>query len=177
MGNPFFSVHQGVASDRTMIGGHELINFAGYNYVGMSGDPVVSKAAKEAIDRYGTSVSASRLVSGEKELHGELERAIAQFLGTEASLTFVGGHSTNETVIGHLLGPGDLILHDGWRTTASFKGPFSPAPRRRPFTHNDWQAADRLLEQFRHEYRRVLMVIEGVYSMDGDIPDLPSSSR
>ena len=81
MGNPFFSVHQGITNDRTVIGGRELINFASYNYVGMSGDPAVSKAAKEAIDRYGTSVSASRLASGEKDLHGELERAIAALPG------------------------------------------------------------------------------------------------
>jgi len=62
--------------------------------------------------RYGTSASAGRLVSGEKDLHGELERAIARFVGTQDAIVFVGGHATNETVIGHLLGPGDLILHD-----------------------------------------------------------------
>ncbi len=173
MGNPFFSVHQGITNDRTVVGGRELINFASYNYVGMSGDPAVSKAAKEAIDRYGTSVSASRLASGEKDLHGELERALAAFLGTEASLTFVGGHSTNESVIGHLVGPGDLVLHDALAHNSIVQGALMSGARRRPFTHNDFQAADQLLEQFRHEYRRVLMVIEGVYSMDGDVPDLP----
>ncbi len=112
LGNPYFGVHQGITNDRTIIDGRELINFASYNYVGMSGDPAVSAAAKAAIDRYGTSVSASRVASGEKVIHGELERAIAKFLGTEAALVFVGGHATNESVIGHLLGPGDLILHD-----------------------------------------------------------------
>ncbi|MGO8690604.1 MAG: aminotransferase class I/II-fold pyridoxal phosphate-dependent enzyme [Thermoguttaceae bacterium] len=173
VGNPFFSVHQGITNDRTVIGGRELINFASYNYVGMSGDPAVSKAAKEAIDRYGTSVSASRLASGEKDLHGELERALAGFLGTEAALSFVGGHSTNETVIGHLVGPGDLVLHDALAHNSIIQGALLSGARRRPFAHNDHAAADALLAQFRHEYRRVLMVIEGVYSMDGDIPDLP----
>ncbi len=173
LGNPYFGVHQGITNDRTMIGGRELVNFASYNYVGMSGDPVVSAAAKEAIDRYGTSVSASRLASGEKEIHGQLERAIARFLGTEASITFVGGHSTNETVIGHMVGPGDLVLHDSLAHNSIVQGAVLSGARRRPFTHNDWQAADQLLAQFRHEYRRVLMVIEGAYSMDGDIPDLP----
>ncbi len=112
VGNPYFTVHQGITNDRTTIGGRQFVNFTSYNYVGMSGDPAVAKAAKAAIDRYGTSVSASRLASGEKELHGELERAIARFLGAEAALSFVGGHATNETVIGHLVGPGDLVLHD-----------------------------------------------------------------
>jgi 8-amino-7-oxononanoate synthase len=173
LGNPYFGVHQGITNDRTIIDGRELINFASYNYVGMSGDPIVSQAAKDAIDRYGTSVSASRLASGEKALHGELEQAIADFIGTEASITFVGGHSTNETVIGHMAGPGDLVLHDALAHNSIIQGAILSGARRRPFTHNEWASANHILEQFRHEYRRVLIVIEGVYSMDGDYPDLP----
>jgi 8-amino-7-oxononanoate synthase len=173
LGNPYFSVHQGVTSDRTVIGGREFINFCSYNYLGMSGDPAVTEAAKRAVDRYGTSTSASRLVSGEKAIHGEFEREMADFLGVEACLAFVGGHATNETVIGHLVGPGDLILHDSLSHNSIVQGAILSGARRRGFTHNDWEAADRLLEQFRHEYRRVLLVIEGVYSMDGDIPELP----
>ena len=112
-------------------------------------------------------------MSGEKGLHGELERAIADFLGTEDAIVFVGGHSTNETTIGHLFGPGDLILHDALAHNSIVQGCILSGARRRPFPHNDWQAADRLLADIRGEYRRVLMAIEGVYSMDGDIPDLP----
>jgi len=85
----------------------------------------------------------------------------------------VGGHATNETVIGHLFGPGDLILHDALAHNSIVQGCILSGARRRAFPHNDWRAADGLLEQFRHEYRRVLLVIEGVYSMDGDISDLP----
>ena len=173
LGNPYFGVQEGITNDRTVIAGRELINFASYNYVGTSGDPAVSAAAKAAIDRYGTSVSASRLASGEKVIHGELESAIARFLGTEAAVTFVGGHATNESVIGHLVGPGDLVLQDSLAHNSIVQGAILSGARRRPFTHNDPEAADRLLEQFRHEYRRVLLVIEGVYSMDGDFPDLP----
>jgi 8-amino-7-oxononanoate synthase len=173
LGNPYFGVHEGITNDRTIIDGRELINFASYNYVGTSGDPAVSAAAKAAIDRYGTSVSASRVASGEKVIHGELERAIAEFLGTEAALVFVGGHATNESVIGHLAGPGDLVLHDALAHNSIVQGALLSGARRRPFAHNDWEAADRLLEQYRHEYRRVLLAIEGVYSMDGDYPDLP----
>ncbi len=72
LGNPFFVVHDGPTTDRTIIDGREFINFSSYNYLGMSGDPAVSAAAKEAIDRYGTSASASRLVSGQKGIHVEL---------------------------------------------------------------------------------------------------------
>ena len=171
--NPYFSVHERVTRDTTVIGGREVINFSSYNYLGMSGDPVVSQAAKEAIDRFGTSVSASRLVSGEKPVHRQLERAIADFLGVEDSIVFVGGHSTNETTIGHLVGPGDLILHDGLAHNSILQGAILSGARRRPFPHNDWQALDDILKEIRREYRRVLVAIEGVYSMDGDYPELP----
>ncbi|MGQ9822903.1 MAG: aminotransferase class I/II-fold pyridoxal phosphate-dependent enzyme, partial [Thermogutta sp.] len=173
LGNPFFTVHEGITNDRTVIGGREYVNYSSYNYLGMSGDPAVIRAVQQAVERYGTSVSASRLVSGEKDLHGELERGLAEFLGTEAAVVFVGGHATNETVIGHLLKPGDLILHDALSHNSIVQGAILSGARRRPFPHNDWETADRLLARFRHEYRRVLIVVEGVYSMDGDIPDLP----
>jgi 8-amino-7-oxononanoate synthase len=173
IGNPFFTPHQGLTTDRTIIDGKEVINFSSYNYQGMSGHPAVAAAAKEAIDRYGPSTSASRLVSGEKDLHGELERALARFLGTEDAVTMVSGHGTNETVIGHLFGPGDLILHDALAHNSIIQGCILSGARRRPFPHNDPQAAERLLAQLRPEYRRVLIAIEGIYSMDGDVSDLP----
>ncbi|MCA9223146.1 MAG: aminotransferase class I/II-fold pyridoxal phosphate-dependent enzyme [Planctomycetales bacterium] len=171
--NPYFSVHQQVTNDRTVIGGRELISFSSYNYLGMSGDPAVTEAAKEAVDRFGTSVSASRLVSGEKTVHRELEQAIAEWVGVEDSIVLVGGHSTNETTIGHLMGPGDLIVHDSLAHNSIIQGAILSGARRRPFPHNDWRALDELLNEIRHQYRRILVVIEGVYSMDGDFPDLP----
>ncbi len=171
--NPFFSVHESVTNDRTVIGGREMISWSSYNYLGMSGDPVVSVAAKKAIDDYGTSVSASRLVSGEKPIHRQLEQGIADFIGCEDAVVFVGGHSTNETTIGHLFGPGDLIVHDALSHNSIMQGAILSGARRRPFRHNDWQQLDEILTEIRGEYRRVLVVVEGVYSMDGDYPDLP----
>lgn len=170
--NPYFSVHERVTRDTAQIDGRELINFSSYNYLGMSGDPTVSRAAQEAIDRFGTSVSASRLVSGQKTIHVELERAIADFLGTEDAIVFVGGHATNETTIGHLFGPGDLILHDALAHNSIMQGAILSGARRRPFAHNDWRELDSILAEIRRDYRRVLVVIEGVYSMDGDFPEL-----
>jgi 8-amino-7-oxononanoate synthase/acyl carrier protein len=171
--NPYFNLHERVTNDTTVIGGREMINWSSYNYLGMSGDPAVVAAAKEAVDRYGTSVSASRLVSGEKPVHRELERAIADFVGVEDAICFVGGHSTNETTIGHLFGAGDLILHDSLSHNSIIQGCVLSGARRRPFPHNDWKTLDQLLGDLRHDYRRTLVVIEGVYSMDGDYPDLP----
>ncbi|MBL8830577.1 MAG: aminotransferase class I/II-fold pyridoxal phosphate-dependent enzyme [Planctomycetaceae bacterium] len=133
----------------------------------------MTKAVKEAVERFGTSVSASRLVSGEKTIHRELERGIADFIGVEDTIVLVGGHSTNETTIGHLFGPGDLILHDALAHNSIIMGCKLSGARRRPFPHNDWKAVDQLLGDLRGEYRRVLIAIEGVYSMDGDVTPLP----
>jgi 8-amino-7-oxononanoate synthase len=173
LGNPFFSVHEGIQTNRTHLDGRELINFSSYNYLGLSAHPDVIQASRDAAKLYGTSASASRLVSGERPIHRELEQALARFLGTEDAVVFVGGHACNESVIGHLMKPGDLILHDGLAHNSIVQGAMLSGARRRPFVHNDHQEADRLLGQFRHEYRRVLIAIEGTYSMDGDYPDLP----
>ena len=170
--NPYFNVHEGITNDRATIDGREYINFCSYNYLGMSGDSTVIEAVRDAVVKFGTSVSASRVVSGQKTLHLELERELAEFIGTEDAVVFVGGHSTNETTIGHLFGAGDLILHDSLSHNSIVQGAMLSGARRRPFPHNDWKDCDRILEEVRHEYRRVLIVVEGVYSMDGDYPDL-----
>jgi 8-amino-7-oxononanoate synthase len=171
--NPYFSVHQGLTRDTTMVDGRVLISFASYNYLGMSGDPFVTQAVVDAVQKYGTSVSASRLVSGEKDIHHQLERLIADWVGVEDSVVFVGGHSTNETVIGHLVGQQDLILHDSLSHNSIVQGAILSGSRRRAFPHNDYQALDAALTELRTRYRRVLVIVEGVYSMDGDFPDLP----
>jgi 8-amino-7-oxononanoate synthase len=171
--NRFFDVHEGITNDRAMISGKEYINFSNYNYVNTSGDPEVTKAAVEACEKYGTSVSASRLVSGNKPIHRELENAISRFLGCEDTIVMVGGHSTNEGVIGHLLNEKDMILFDALAHNSIVEGALLSGARRRPFPHNDWEAADWILNKHRGEYRRVLIAVEGVYSMDGDYPDLP----
>jgi 8-amino-7-oxononanoate synthase len=171
--SPFFKNHEGIAGGRTRIGGREFLNFSSYNYLGLSGHPVVSGAAKAAIDRYGTSVSASRAVSGERPLHRELETAIAGAYGVDDAVVFVSGHATNVTTIGYLFGARDLILHDELIHNSTLQGIQLAGARRLPFPHNDWAALDAMLSQQRREFERVLIVVEGIYSMDGDFPDLP----
>lgn len=172
--NPYFTVHDSVVRDTTVIAGREMISFASYNYLGMSGEPRVSDAAMQAIAKYGTSVSASRLVSGEKPVHGQLESRIANWIGVDAAITMVGGHATNETTIGHLVGPGDLIVHDSLSHNSIVQGALLSGARRRPFPHNDFEQLDLLLSKVRTQYRRVLIIVEGVYSMDGDFADIPA---
>ncbi len=171
--NPYFSVHQGLTRDTTVINGNKYISFASYNYLGMSGDPDVNQAVVDAVQKYGTSVSASRLVSGEKDLHRQLEQEIAKWVGVEDAIVLVGGHATNETVIGHVVGQQDLILHDALSHNSIVQGAILSGARRRPFAHNDWQALDQALTEQRGKHRRVLVIVEGVYSMDGDYPELP----
>ena len=171
--NPYFRVDQGGSGSASCIDGRPLINFNVYDYVGLAHHPEVADAAKSAINRYGTSAGASRLVSGEKQVHRDLEQALAKFLNTPAAIVLVSGHATNVTTIGHLLGPDDLILHDVLAHNSIVQGATLAGATRRAFAHNDWQALDTLLSEVRHRYRRVLIAIEGVYSMDGDFPELP----
>lgn len=173
LGNPFFRLHDGLAGAKTCIGGRDYVNFASYNYLGYSGHPAVAQAAKDAIDRYGTSVSASRAVSGDRPLHRELERELASLYEVDDAVVFVSGHATNVTTIGYLFGPRDLVLHDELVHNSVLQGIQLSGARRLSFAHNDWQALDRILDEQRQHFERVLVVVEGIYSMDGDYPDLP----
>jgi 8-amino-7-oxononanoate synthase len=170
--NPYFVTHTGIAGARTVIGNRSFDNFVSYNYLGLNGDPRVSDAAKAAIDRYGTSVSASRVVSGERPIHRALEEALAEANGTEDALAFVSGHATNVTVIGHLVGPRDAIVHDALCHNSIMQGIQLSGAQRVPFAHNDLAALDLKLTTIRPTVNRVLVIVEGHYSMDGDIPDL-----
>ncbi|WP_264992106.1 aminotransferase class I/II-fold pyridoxal phosphate-dependent enzyme, partial [Mycobacterium montefiorense] len=172
--NPYYTVHERVVNDTTQIGRRVLINYSSYNYLGLSGDLRVTRRAQESIARYGTSVSASRLLSGEKPVHRELEGAIAALLHVEDAVTLVGGHSTNVTAIGHLLGEQDIVLPDALAHDSIMQGCQLSGASRRPFRHNDPAHLRELLTNVRGRYRRALVVIEGIYSMDGDIADLPA---
>jgi 8-amino-7-oxononanoate synthase len=171
--NPYFQVQESLTRDCTQIQGRTLINYSTYNYLGLSGEPKVSTAAKAAIDCYGTSVGASRLASGERLLHQQLEQELAELIGTEDCIVYVSGHATNVTTIGHLFNSQDLIFYDALSHNSILQGCVLSGAKTVPFPHNDWQALDKMLQHQRQHYRRVLIVIEGVYSMDGDIPDLP----
>ena len=170
--NPYFQPHAGIAGARTWIGDREYDNFVSYNYLGLNGDPRVSAAAKAAIDRYGTSVSASRVVSGERPLHRALEEALADACGVDDAVALVSGHATNVSVIGHLVGAEDAIVYDALCHNSIVQGALLSGARRLPFAHNDLAALDIELSRVRDQVKRVLVVVEGHYSMDGDVPDL-----
>ena len=177
LGNPFFEVHQGISRDTTLVNNRELISYSTYNYLGMSGDPSVSAAAKQAIDQYGTSVSASRVVAGERPIHRMLEAGIARFIGTEDCIVYIGGHTTNVTTIGHLFGEKDLILYDGLGHDSIRQGCGLSKATALEFPHNDWRSLERLLREHRSRYQKVLVAVEGIYSTDGDLAPLPEFVR
>jgi 8-amino-7-oxononanoate synthase len=170
--NPFFRLHDGIAGATTHIDGRTDINFASYNYLGLNGHPEVSARAKAAIDHYGVSVSASRVVAGERPIHRELEARIAKYYGVEASVAFVSGHATNVAAIGHLMRPKDLIVYDQLAHNSIVVGANLSGATRRMFAHNDIDALEEILIKHAHDHDRVLVAVEGLYSMDGDFPDL-----
>ncbi len=170
---PFFKMIEPLKGATAIVNGRECVTYSSYNYIGMSGDPRVNRAVNDAVDRYGSSASASRMVAGERPIHKELERALADHLGTEDAIAFVTGYLTGVTTIGHLMKAGDLILHDSLIHNCSLVGAKLSGARMLSFPHNDVSALDDLLGEHRASHRRVLIVAEGVYSMDGDIADLP----
>ena len=170
--DPFFTVHDAVAGATSLIHGEKFVNFASYNYLDLNGHPRVSQAAQLAIEQYGTSVSASRIVSGERPIHQALESALAKVCDTESALTYVSGHATNVTALGYLFGPDDLIIHDKLAHNSILQGIRLSRADRIGFLHNDLADLEKKLTRMRHKYKTVLIVVEGLYSMDGDFPDL-----
>ncbi len=105
-------------------------------------------------------------------MHRDLEEALAAHYGVEAAIVLVSGHATNVTTIGYLFGSRDLILHDELVHNSILQGIALSGARRLPFPHNDMDALEALLGEQRHHFERVLIAVEGIYSMDGDFPDL-----
>ena len=171
--NPFFRCNEAVCRPLARIDGREVVNYTSFDYLGLASHTAVIAAAKEALDQFGTSASASRLVGGDNTLLRQLDEEIARFLGTEAAIVFPSGYGTNASLFGHLFGSEDLILHDALAHNSIVQGSLLSRAHRTAFPHNDADALDALLRDIRGEYRRVVVAVEGVYSMDGDYPDLP----
>ena len=172
IGVPFYRSHDVRAGARSVIDGKPVVNFASYDYLGFNGRPEITKAVVEAAETWGTSVSASRITAGERCFHRDLERALADIYDAEDSLVFVSGHATAISTIAALLGPKDLILHDALIHNCVVVGAQLCGATRRVFPHNDVEALSEILAATRDRFERVLIVSEGLYSMDGDGPDL-----
>lgn len=170
--SPFFQPRDGVSGSVIRWNGQQLINYSGYNYLGLSGHPAVSAAAKNAIDRYGTSASASRIVSGQIDLHVELEKRLARFLGTDDAIIFISGYLTNVSVIAQLVGRPDAVATDSAAHNSIVTGARLSGARNLTFTNGDWDELDSLMSSQRKTFNRGLLISEGLYSMDGAKLDL-----
>ena len=171
--NPFLRANEEVRGRTARVGGRDVVSFTSFDYLGLAGHPDVTRAAKDAIDRFGCSASASRMVGGNNTILDELDRELARFLGTERAVVFPCGYGTNASVFNHLFGAGDLILYDELAHNSIMQGAGASKSGKRSFRHNDHVQLDGLLRDLRSQYKRVVVAIEGVYSMDGDYPDLP----
>ncbi len=153
--------------------GDRFISFGHYDYVGLSRHPDVIEAGVAALRRFGNGAGGSRLVGGERLAHGDFEKALARFLGVGGTLTMISGYLTNLTLIPHLLTAQDLLVIDDLAHNSISSTARTGAYACRAFEHNDLDSLERILEAERGHYRNVLIVSEGLFSMDGDIPDLP----
>jgi 8-amino-7-oxononanoate synthase len=172
-GNPYFVCHDQPLRDVSVVDGKKVLNFGSYNYLGMSGHPEVSAAAKAAIDRYGTSASGSRILAGEKPIYQELEREIARWKQSEDALVLAAGNLTNTTCVGNFCNDNDAIYYDVLSHSSIEQGCRLSSAYTKRFPHNDFGALGRTLSRTRDQYEKILIVVEGVYSMDGDIAPIP----
>ncbi len=176
--NTFFYMRsiEGASGARTTIDGREMIMFASYNYLGLISHPKIKEAAKKAIDEYGTGAAGVRLLAGTTKAHEELEEKIAHFKGTEDAVTYSSGYVTNLAAITTLSQRGDLVIMDKLDHASIIDGCLLSGANHRSFLHNNMESLEKILAQSDH-YQNKLIVVDAVYSMDGDIANLPEISR
>lgn len=150
------------------------LNFGSYDYLGLAKHPDVVKAANIALNHYGTSVSASRIISGDRVVTRDLELAIARLIGTEDSVVFSSGYMTILAALTHLFHKGDLIIYDQLAHNSTIMGALFSGASTMQFFHNNIEDLTLKLKHNRTKYKNVLIVVEGIYSMDGDVPPVQS---
>lgn len=171
--DPFFAQIDKLRADLAAEG-KRFVSFANYDYLGLANHPQIREAAKAEVDGLGVGALASRLVGGERTTHKAFEAEIAKFIGMESALTLVSGYLANVTTISWLMsGKRDAIFIDELAHNSIVAGADGAPAHVVKFRHNDFDHLDHLLHRHREEYRNVLVVVEGVYSMDGDVADLP----
>ena len=143
------------------------------NYLGLTGDERVKQGALDALNRYGTGLTGSRLLNGTIDLHLELERELAEWFGTEAALVFTTGHQANVGALGTILGPGDTVVADSGDHASILDGCILSRAKLRAFRHNRIDRLERTLEKAADDGGGILVVVDGVFSMEGDVAPLP----
>jgi 8-amino-7-oxononanoate synthase len=169
---PYFHVLSSPAMPVVEMEGAERIMLGSNNYLGLTGDERVMRGAEDALHRYGTGLTGSRLLNGTIPLHLELEREIAEWMDTEDALVFSTGHQANLGVLGTLLGPADTVIVDSGDHASILDGCLLSRAKLRPFRHNRMDKLEKMLERAQSDGGGVLVVVDGVFSMEGDIAPL-----
>ena len=170
---PYFRLLTSEAGPVVEMEGRETIMLGSNNYLGLTADPRVKQAARDALEAYGTGVTGSRLLNGTTPLHVELERELAEWLRTEDTIVFTTGYQSNLGCIGTILEPGDTVICDSGDHASILDGCRLSGAKLRPFRHNRIEKLEKMLERAATDGGGVLVVVDGVYSMEGDLCDLP----
>ena len=170
---PYFRVLEGPTLPVVQMEGKRRIMLGSNNYLGLTGDERVRQGALDAISRYGTGLTGSRFLNGTIDLHLELENELAQWLGTEAALVFTTGHQANLGALGTILAPGDTVVADSGDHASILDGCILSGAKLRVFRHNRLDLLERRLEKAAEDGGGILVVVDGVFSMEGDVAPLP----
>ena len=170
---PYFRLLESPAAPVVEMEGAERIMLGSNNYLGLTGDERVMAAAHDALQRYGTGLTGSRLLNGTISLHLELEAELAQWMQTEDALVFTTGHQANVGCLGTLLGPGDTVIVDSADHASILDGCLLSRAKLRPFRHQRLDKLEKQLQRAAGESSGALVVVDGVFSMEGDLAPLP----
>jgi 8-amino-7-oxononanoate synthase len=170
---PYFHVLEGPTLPVVEMEGRRRIMLGSNNYLGLTGDERVKQGAREALDRYGTGLTGSRFLNGTIDLHVQLERELADWFGTEDALVFTTGHQANLGALGTILGPQDTVIADSGDHASILDGCLLSGAKMRPFRHNRLDLLEKRLRAAGEDGGGVLVVVDGVYSMEGDVAPLP----
>jgi 8-amino-7-oxononanoate synthase len=170
---PYFRVLEGPTLPVVEMEGQRRIMLGSNNYLGLTGDERVKQGALDALERYGTGLTGSRFLNGTIDLHLELERELAEWIGTEAALVFSTGHQANLGALGTILAPGDTVIADSGDHASILDGCILSRAKLRAFRHNRLDRLEHTLERAAQDGGGVLVVVDGVFSMEGDVAPLP----
>jgi 8-amino-7-oxononanoate synthase len=170
---PYFRVLEGPTLPVVEMEGKHRVMLGSNNYLGLTGDERVKQGALDALHRYGTGLTGSRFLNGTIGLHLELERELAEWLGTEAALVFTTGHQANVGALGTILAPGDTVIADSGDHASILDGCILSRAKLRAFRHNRVDRLERTLEKAQADGGGILVVVDGVFSMEGDVAPLP----
>ncbi len=171
---PYFRLLESAAGPVVEMEGRETIMLGSNNYLGLTGDARVKQAARDALETYGTGLTGSRLLNGTTPLHLELESELADWMGTEDAIVSTTGYQANLGCIGTILEPGDTVICDSGDHASILDGCRLSGARLRPFRHNRMDKLETMLERAADDGGGVLVVVDGVFSMEGDVCDLPA---